>query len=57
MSRHYIRRVCMNYTFRIEIVVDEDISRLNSKDAVMQHIVTQVETAPEIIVDYIIEEH
>ncbi len=47
----------MNYTFRIEIVIDEDISRLSTKDKVMEYIVEQVETAPEIIVDYIIEEH
>ena len=47
----------MNYTFRIELVVDEDISRLDTMEEVMSYIVTQVESSPEIIVDYIIEEH
>lgn len=47
----------MNYTFRMELVVDEDISRLGTMEEVMSYIVTQVEYAPEIIVDYIIEEH
>jgi hypothetical protein len=47
----------MNYTFRIELVVDEDIAKLQTQEQVMSYIVNQVEQAPEIIVDYIIEEH
>lgn len=52
-----IRKVAMNYTFRIELVVDEDIAKLQTQEEVMSYIVNQVEQAPEIIVDYIIEEH